>query len=186
RKIRHFNARYIKDILELEDLAERVAPLFREQGWSWDDEDDLLDIVEVLRSRAETLNEFVPLAEYFFNDDFEYTEEALKRVAASQAHLEDLEREFSMLDYFDYDAIDDLIQDYVQGQAVNMGRVMQPLRAALTGQVNAPGVTEIAFILGRGRVLERLGRALQSITAALPDDNPQKEAAEARGEGSGG
>src|SRR5690625_4857922 len=176
RKLRHFNARYIRDILELEDLAERVAPLFSAEGWTWEEEDDLLDIVEVLRSRAETLSEFVPLAEYFFNDDFEYTEEALKRVAAGQAHLEDLEREFSMLDYFDFDAIDDLLKEYVQSQAVNMGRVMQPLRAALSGQVNAPGVTEIAYILGRQRVLARLGRALQSITAALPDDNPQKEA----------
>jgi hypothetical protein len=35
-------------------------------------------------------------------------------------------------------------------------------------------VTDIASILGRQRVLARIGRALQSITAALPDDNPQK------------
>ena len=176
RKLRHFNSRYLKDILELEDVAARVAPLFRERGWSWEDEDELLDIVDLLRPRAETLRDFPDMAAYFFDDDFEYTEEALKKVAAGQAHLEDLEREISMLDVFDFDDIDDLLQGYVQRQGVNIGRVMQPMRSALTGQTSAPGVTEIAYILGKQRVLARIGRALQSITASLPDDNPQKEA----------
>ena len=76
-----------------------------------------------------------------------------------------------------------------QNQGVNIGRVMQPMRAALTGQTTAPGVSEIAAILGKQRVLARIGRALQSITAALPDDNPQKELEQrkseaAQGEGS--
>lgn len=176
RKLRHFNARYIKEILELEDLAERVAPLLKARGWSWEDEDELLDIIELLRPRAETLADFPDMAAYFFDDDFEYTEEALKKVAAGQAYLEDLEREISMLDVFDFDDIDDLLQSYVQRQGVNIGKVMQPMRSALTGQASAPGVTEIAWILGKQRVLARIGRALQSITAALPDDNPQKEA----------
>ncbi len=175
RKLRHFNARYLKELLELEDLADRVAPLFRERGYRWDDEDDLLDVIEVLRPRAEMLTDFVDMAGYFFDDDFEYTDEALKRVAAGQSHLQDLEREISMLDYFDYDSFDDLLQSYVQRQGVNIGRVMQPMRSALTGQTSAPGVSEIATILGKQRVLTRIGRALQSITAALPDDNPQKE-----------
>ncbi len=176
RKLRHFNARYIKEILELEDLAERVAPLLRARGWQWEDEDELLDIIELLRPRAETLADFPDMAAYFFDDDFEYTEEALKKVAAGQSYLEDLEREISMLDVFDFDDIDDLLQGYVQRQGVNIGKVMQPMRSALTGQASAPGVTEIAWILGKQRVLARIGRALQSITAALPDDNPQKEA----------
>lgn len=191
RKLRHFNARYLKELLDLEDLAGRVAPLFRERGYEWDDEDDLLDVIEVLRPRAETLNDFADMAGYFFTDDFEYTDEALKRVAAGQAHLQDLEREISMLDFFDYDSFDDLLQSYVQGQGVNIGRVMQPLRSALTGQTSAPGVSEIAAILGRQKVLARIGRALQSSTASLPDDNPQKELeqrrlGESQGEGSRG
>ena len=189
RKLRHFNARYIRELLELEDLADRLEPRFREQGWEWEDEDYLLDVIEVLRPRAETLNDFTELAGYFFDDSFVYTEDALKKVAAGQAYLQDLEREISMLDYFDYDSFDDLLQQYVQGQGVNIGRVMQPMRAALTGQTTAPGVSEIAAILGKQRVLARIGRALQSITAALPDDNPQKELEQrkseaAQGEGS--
>lgn len=175
RKLRYFNAKYIRDILGLEDLAARVSPLFRAQGWEWPDEDYLLDVIELLRPRCETLADFAAQAGYFFNDEFGYEAEALKKVAAGQSYLEDLEREISMLDYFDFDSIDDLLHDYVQRQGVNIGKVMQPMRSALTGLASAPGVTEIAAIIGKRRTLARIGRALQSITAALPDDNPQKE-----------
>ena len=51
-----------------------------------------------------------------------------------------------------------------------------PLRAALTGTTNAPGVTDLVVILGRSEVLRRIGRALQMMTESLPDDDPSREA----------
>ena len=55
-----------------------------------------------------------------------------------------------------------------------MGAVLQPLRAALTGRANSPGMTQVASILGRRRVTQRIGRALTAITQGLPDDRPEK------------
>lgn len=177
RKLRFFNTRYLRELLPLDDVARRAAPRLREAGYEWEDEDYLLDVIDLLRPRAETLQDFVAMSRYFFDDAFPYTEEALKRVAAGQSYLEDLERELSMLEFFDYDSVDDLLHDYVQRQGIGIGKVMMPLRSALTGLGSAPGVTEIAVIIGKRRTLERIGRALHSITAGLPDDNPQKEEA---------
>jgi glutamyl-tRNA synthetase len=174
KKLRHFNARYLRELLTLEDVAGRVAPLLRDAGYSWEDDDYLLDVIDLLRPRAETLRDFVEQSRYFFDEEYEFSEEALKSIAAGLTVLGDLERELSMLDVFDYDSVDELLRDYVKRHGVGMGRVMMPMRAALTGSPSAPGVTDIASILGRQRVLARIGRALQSITAALPDDNPQK------------
>lgn len=55
-----------------------------------------------------------------------------------------------------------------------MGKVLQPLRAALTGTTHSPGMTEVVSLLGRERVLGRLGRALTALTQGLPDDRPVK------------
>ncbi len=174
KKLRFFNARYLRDILSLEDLAERVKPFLEAAGYDWDDEDYLLDILDILKSRAETLTEFVPHGAYFFHEDFSYDEQAKKKLAAGQKYLEDLEREFALLESYDEDSIDDLIHDYVQSQSVGMGKVLQPLRAALTGVSNSPSMTELISVLGKQRVLKRIGRALSYITAGLPDDKPQK------------
>ena len=173
KKLRFFNAKYIRDILSLEEVAERVEPFLEKKGLTWEDEDYLLDVIDVLRPRAETLVDFAE-HDYFFRDDFTYSPDAKKKIAGGQAYLQDMEGEFARLDSYDEDSIDDTIRDYVQAQSVGMGKVMQPLRAALTGKTNAPSVIDLVYVLGRQRVMERIGRALTTVTDDLPDDKPEK------------
>ncbi|MAZ54021.1 MAG: glutamate--tRNA ligase [Trueperaceae bacterium] len=175
KRLRHFNAKYLREIFSLENLAVRVEPLFVKAGYKWSDEDYLLDVIDVLRPRTETLIDFVDQARYFFDSGFPYEDDALKRLFAGQKYLEDLERRLSILEFYDYDSIDDLLRDYVQSQAVSMSKVLQPLRAALTGRSQAPGVTDLLTILGKQTALGRISRALQVINAGLLDDRPQKE-----------
>ncbi len=179
KRLRHLNARYLREVLPLEAVAERVTPWLQERGFEWDDAEYLLDVVDVLRPRAETLRELADQAGYFFADRLAYDVDARRRLAAGQAFLEDLEREFSRLEFFDDDAIDDLLHDYVQRQSVRLGEVLMPLRVALTGTAQAPSVVDLVAILGRHRTLERLGHALQAIQEGLPDDDPERLKAEA-------
>lgn len=173
KRLRHYNGKYLRD-LPLENLAKRVKPFLQEAGLEWDDEDYLLDVLDVLRPRAETLRDFAEHA-YFFRDDFAYSDDAKKKLQGGQKYLEGLEREFARLDSFDEESVDDALHDYVQAQSgVKMGAVLQPLRAALTGSTQSPGMTEVVSLLGRRRVTQRLGRALTAITQGLPDDKPEK------------
>jgi glutamyl-tRNA synthetase len=175
RKLRHVNARYLRDELPLEEVADRVAPRLEEAGYAWEDEDYLLDVVDVLRPRAETLQELVDQAGYFFTEEFPISSEARRKIAGGQQVLEDLEREFSMLDFYDEDAVEELLDDYVRSREMKKPQVLMPLRAALTGTTNAPSVTDLVVILDRGRVLHRIGRALSEMTASLPDHDPAAE-----------
>jgi glutamyl-tRNA synthetase len=184
KRLRNLNARYLRDVLSLEAVAERLVPLLEDRGLKLPREDDdyLLDAVDVLRPRAETLAEIAEQAAYFFVDRVQYDDDARKRLAAGQAYLEDLEREFAALEWFDDDGIDELLHDYVQRQAVPMGKVMMPLRVALTGTAQAPGVVDLVAIMGKRRVLQRIGHALEAISEALPDDDPERVKAEAEAE----
>ena len=173
KRLRHYNAKYLRE-LPVTKLAERVEPFLREAGYRWDDEDYLLDVLDVLRPRAETLTDFTEHG-YFFTESFSYTADARKKLRGGQEYLEGLERAFARLESFDEDSIEDTINDYVQRQSgLKKGAVLQPLRAALTGTTHSPGMTEVVSILGRSRVLSRLGRALTAITEGLPDDKPDK------------
>lgn len=174
KRLRFYNAKYLREILPLETVAKRAEPFFKAAGYSWPNEDYLLDVIDVLLPRVETLAELTEQAEYFFRDDFRYSDEAKRRLEGGQKYLEDLERELSMLDVFDFDDVDDALRRYVQTQGVKMGEVMMPLRAALTGTTQAPGVTDLCVILGKRKVLERIGRALTFLQGNLPDDNPIK------------
>ncbi len=174
KKLRNVNAKYLRDFLSLEEVTRRLAPLLEGEGYDVQDEDYLLDIVDILRPRAETLSEIVEQAGYFFATTLRYDEPARKQLAAGQSFLQDVERELSILEFFDYDGVDDMLRDYVQAQAVPMGKVLMPLRAALTGTTNAPGVTDLIVTLGKHESLRRIGQALTFIDAGLPDDDPQR------------
>lgn len=54
---------------------------------------------------------------------------------------------------------------------LNGARFYHPLRAALTGTLEGPHLAEIAWVLGRDRVLERLDRALEALDGE-DDDQP--------------
>jgi glutamyl-tRNA synthetase len=47
------------------------------------------------------------------------------------------------------------------------------------GDDQAPGVVDLVVIMGKERVLERIGQALQAISEGLPDDDPERLKAEA-------
>lgn len=174
KKLRFFNSKYLRDILSLEELAERVSPLLEAAGYEWDDDDYLLDVLDVIRPRAETLMDLVDQSGYFFKDTLRYDEAARKQLATGQSHLQGVERALSMLEFFDYDGVDDMLREYVQDQAVGMGKVLMPLRAALTGTTQAPSVTDLIVVLGKRESLKRIGQALTFIDAGLPDDDPQR------------
>jgi glutamyl-tRNA synthetase len=179
KRLRHLNARYLRDLLPLEEVAARVTPWFADRGYPESDEDYLLDVVDVLRPRSETLSELADQAHYFFVERISYDDDARRRLAAGQSFIEDLERAFSRLEFFDDDAIDELLHDYVQAQAVPIGKVLMPLRVALTGTSQAPSVVDLVAIMGRRRTLARLGQALEAIQQGLPDDDPERLKAEA-------
>ena len=174
KKLRHFNAKYIRELLPLEDLAERLKPLLMQEQLPCNDEDYLLDVIDIMAPRAETLQDFIKQGHYFFTDNLSYDDKAKKVLSAGQKYLEELELAFARLDSFDVDSVDDMLHDYVQSQAVPMGKVMQPLRVALTATSNAPSVTDLVSVLGQQRVLQRIAAALIAITNSLPDDKPVK------------
>src|SRR5690606_8347935 len=91
KKLRFFNAKYLREILPLEDVTARVEPLLLAGGYDLDgvDEDYRLDVVDVLRPRAETLVELVEQAEYFFVKQVRYDEAARKQLATGQKFLQD-------------------------------------------------------------------------------------------------
>ena len=62
-------------------------------------------------------------------------------------------------------ALDALLRSFAQDRGLKLSQVAQPLRAALTGSLETPGLFEIMALLGKERVLARLARALAGGTS---------------------
>ena len=55
------------------------------------------------------------------------------------------------------ETLEQIVRDYAEQTGLKLGKVAQPLRAALTGRATSPGVFDVLDVLGREESLARIG-----------------------------
>ncbi|MGI9534920.1 MAG: glutamate--tRNA ligase, partial [Thermodesulfobacteriota bacterium] len=160
-KLLWLNAHYIKE-KPVKELAELILPLMREKGFNAEIDDKLLMIIEQLRERSKTIDDFVTQSSYFYSDDFQYEEKGKNKflnedsIPVFKAIIEKL----TPLENFDHDSIYKAFEEVMTGRGLKFGKIAQPTRVALTGGTVSPGIIEVAEILGKEKVIERINRAI--------------------------
>ncbi len=159
-KLRWMNGKYIREVLSLEELAQRVKPFLERAGLSWPDEAYLLKALALMRPRFDTLKELPEKAPYLFSEAYPFTERARAKLEEGRALLEELKPRLLAQEDWQEGALEGLIRGFAEAKGLKLGQVAQPLRAALTGVLETPGLFEIMALLGKERTLARIERAL--------------------------
>ncbi len=165
-KLLWMNAQWLKR-LPVPERTDRMLPFLRKAGLVDADPDGeararLETIVGLIDDRAKTLADVVEQAGYFLTDDIEYDEEAVNKVLTKPGVItiiDGLYTRLSEAQTFEPEVIESLIRSYAEEQGLGVGKVVQPIRVAVTGGTASPGIFETLSLLGREKVLERLGRA---------------------------
>jgi glutamyl-tRNA synthetase len=130
------------------------------------------DLGELVRSQAErckTLAEICEKSLYFYQDDIDYDEEAVKKYLRPVIlqPLETLYERFSQLQSWEKDRLQECINDVSAAFDMNMGKIAQPLRVAITGTSMSPAIDVTLALLGKKRTLLRLQEGLIRIRKRL-------------------
>ena len=162
-KLQWLNAHYIKEMPATE-LAELILPLMNEKGYNAEIDSKLLMIIEQLRERSKTVNDFVTQSSYFYNDDLEYEEKAKAKFLTpdSITIFEAITEKLTPLENFDHDSVHKAFEEIMNQTGLKFGKIAQPTRVALTGGTVSPGIIEVAEILGKEKVIERIKKAISS------------------------
>jgi glutamyl-tRNA synthetase len=162
-KLENLNAQHIRATADAE-LLRRIEELFAAQGRPRVDDRRramLLHAMAGLKERARTLLEIVDMAHYILADrPLSPDEKAAKHLDAAArpilARLTDRLRDASE---WRAGSVEQIVRSFAEEEQVKLGRVAQPLRAALTGRSVSPGVFDVMETLGRDETLARLGDA---------------------------
>ena len=114
-----------------------------------------------LKPRAKTLNEIAEGAEFLFKNcplDFDEKASALLDDSARALLIKTADA-LSVAPSWTVEAIEDAIRHVAEDAGLGLGKVAQPLRAALTGRTVSPGIFDVLFLLGKEESLERLTHA---------------------------
>ena len=77
--------------------------------------------------------------------------------------LVELKEGLGTLSEFSEPRIEKLFNDIVEKHEVKLGKLAQPVRVALTGVKQSPGIFEVIDVLGKEKTIKRLERAIESI-----------------------
>ncbi|WP_457637657.1 glutamate--tRNA ligase [Oceanithermus sp.] len=159
-KLRWMSGKYIREVLSLEEVCERLKPFLESAGVSWESDEYLCKVARVMRPRFETLAEFVEKTRYFFSDDYPLEPKAEKELRKGIEILRDLKEVLARLPEFTPEQTEPAIKDFAENKELKLRKVMQPLRAAITGSLATPGMYDLLEVLGKERTLARIERAL--------------------------
>ena len=125
----------------------------------------LQQVIGTLQERSKTLVEMADAMHYYFAANIAYQEKAAKKCfgPGTDTILEALLARLEPLVEFTSAALDLLLHDFAQQQAVELGKVAQPIRVALTGGAASPGIFEVMALLGKQTVIKRLRKAIEWI-----------------------
>ena len=167
-KLEWMNSRYIQEsdsgmLADLLAQDEQAAALFDAAG---EGSSYITAVVDLFKPRMKRLTEFVPQARFFFEDPAEYDEKAVRKhwlnPGAGQ-RLRMIRERLSELTEWSESAVESVIRGAAEEEEVGAGKMIHPVRLALTGSGSSPGIFEVIVLLGRERVISRLDSALKEM-----------------------
>ena len=162
-KLDWLNQHYIKSLTS-DDLFERVRPhLERVAGGPVEDSPSLRRLLDLLRERSSTLVEMAELARWQLQDELEYDEKAVKKHLRPVALplLESLLTAMQALPEWNETALATVFDEVAEAQGgIKLGKLAQPVRVAVTGGPNSPGIFETLEVLGRETSVRRIEQGI--------------------------
>jgi len=167
-KLEWLGQHYIKQ-LSSDDLFTRVRPYLENvKGAPVEDEIALRKLLDLLRERSRTLAEMAEGARWKLRETLDFDEKAVKKHLRPAALPVLVALGESMQNLADWTAenLEKLFGEVADAQGgLKLGKLAQPVRVAITGGANSPGIFEVLEVLGRDTAIARIQHAAEMARA---------------------
>ncbi|MCQ9206853.1 MAG: glutamate--tRNA ligase [Omnitrophica bacterium] len=162
-KLKWINGEYIRQ-KSAKELAALIKNAKRIDAGA--DENYLERVVDLYKTRFRTLDEFANLTRCFFGDGFPTDAEAEKKREKylkdekTKKALTEFTAALKKLENFSSESIEKACRKVAEEYNVKPATVIHPARVAISGKTVGAGLFEMMELLGKKRVVERLGKVL--------------------------
>ena len=124
----------------------------------------LLNLIDLLKVRSRRVDEIPTQAAIYFGEEVAYEEKAVAKIWAKDPDttvtrlraLSTLLQECA----WEEEALESVVRGLAEREGVGAGKVIHPLRVAVTGTMASPGIFDVLMVLGREVSLSRINAAI--------------------------
>ena len=162
-KLDWMNSEYIRK-KSPEEIAELVRPLADTRNYVVSEE-YLVRVIHVMQERARSLWDFVDFASYFFVPPADYDEKYKQKHWTPQAkeHLRNMLPQFESDSTWDHDSLEAIVRQYAETNGLSAGKLIHPIRLAVTGRGMGPGLFELLAVIGKEECMARIRHAIEHL-----------------------
>ena len=115
-------------------------------------------VVEMIKERATFVSDFWELSSFFFEAPKSYDEKTFTKIINNDTRelMSELNQVINAVSNFTAENIQIDVKTWIGKKAVGFGKVMQPLRLALVGEMKGPDVFDIMYLIGKEESLKRI------------------------------
>ena len=162
-KAKWFNHEYLQKCSD-ERIAEMFLPQLKEHGIDAS-MDYVVKVCGMMKERISFPSELWDQTHYFFVAPTEYDPKAVAKrwKPGMTSHMAKVIEILNTVP-FEYDAIHQaLLEDYIKGNELNMGQIMNSLRLAVVGTTVGPDMLTLVMTIGKEETIARVQRAIDTL-----------------------
>ncbi|MCK9222077.1 MAG: glutamate--tRNA ligase [Limnochordia bacterium] len=168
KKLLWMNGVYLRE-LSITELVDMGIPWLQQAGYlpeTLDEKvkDKVTQVFAAVQTRVRTLQELVGASYYFFTEMPDY-DQAMVRKFLTKDYVPDMLKKLLkgllQVEPFTEHNIEPVFVAMQEELQIGLGKVIQPVRVAVTGTSVSPGMYEVLALLGKAKTCERLRYAYQ-------------------------
>ncbi len=121
-------------------------------------------VIELLKVRAKSILEFIDQSVYFFNDPEEYDSKAVGKHWSNNSvndFINTFINKMEAIENWNTEQIEKELRNVAEKYEIPAGRIIHPIRLALSGVPNGPSLFAMMELLGKETCIRRLNKALK-------------------------
>jgi len=129
------------------------------------DRKTFVNVAPLLQPRAKSVVDMLEQSRPFIwgAADLPYDEKAVQKFLTEEtkSYLEEIAERIEALDEFSDKSLEDLHRQFLEDKDIKFKIIAQPIRVAIVGKTQSPGLFETMMVLGKEETLARIKRAVE-------------------------
>ena len=123
-------------------------------------------VVSLIKERAVFVKDFWSLSSYFFKTPEDYDKKASKKQwkEGTSALMNELIIVLASIDDFSSKTIEETIKSWISSKEIGFGKIMQPLRLAIVGEMKGPHLFDIIDMIGKDEAVLRIKKIIKKLS----------------------